>query len=94
MPNSDAPSVPADPRDRKVQIVVVGGGAGGLELVRRLGAHLGRRYEITLIDKNHTHIWKLLLHEVAAGTLDANLDEVGYRTHCHRWHYRFFYGTL
>jgi len=94
MPNSDAHPARANPRDRKVQIVVVGGGAGGLELVRRLGAHLGRRYEITLIDKNHTHIWKPLLHEVAAGTLDANLDEVGYRTHCHRWHYRFFYGTL
>jgi len=86
--------MPANPRDLKTQIVVVGGGAGGLELVRRLGARFGRRCDIILIDKNHTHIWKPLLHEVAAGTLDANLDEVGYRTHCHRWHYRFFYGTL
>ena len=94
MPNSDAPSTLSNRRDLKMQIVVVGGGAGGLELVRRLGARFGRRYDIILIDKNHTHIWKPLLHEVAAGTLDANLDEVGYRTHCHRWHYRFFYGTL
>jgi NADH dehydrogenase len=35
-----------------------------------------------------------LLHEVAAGALDANLDEVGYRSHGYRWGYRFFYGTL
>ncbi|MFM2288898.1 MAG: dehydrogenase, partial [Pseudomonadota bacterium] len=77
-----------------MKIVVVGGGAGGLELVTRLGARLGRRHEITLIDRNPTHIWKPLLHEVAAGSLDANLDEVGYRSHGHRWGYRFFLGTV
>ncbi|AJA07162.1 NADH dehydrogenase [Sphingopyxis fribergensis] len=82
-------------KSKKTQIVVVGGGAGGLELVRKLGAHFGRKnHDIILIDRNHTHIWKPLLHEVAAGSLDANLDEVGYRGHCHRWGYRFYYGTL
>jgi NADH dehydrogenase len=80
---------------RKTQIVVVGGGAGGLELVRRLGAKYGRKHhDIILVEKNRTHIWKPLLHEVAAGSLDANLDEVGYRSHCHRWGYRFFNGRL
>lgn len=80
---------------RKTQIVVVGGGAGGLELVRRLGAKYGRkRHDIILVDKNLSHIWKPLLHEVAAGSLDANLDEVGYRGHCARWGYRFFQGSL
>jgi NADH dehydrogenase len=81
--------------NRKTQIVVVGGGAGGLELVRRLGAKFGRkRHDIILVDKNLSHIWKPLLHEVAAGSLDANLDEVGYRGHCSRWGYRFFQGSL
>lgn len=80
---------------RKTQIVVVGGGAGGLELVRRLGARYGRRnHDIILVDQNLSHIWKPLLHEVAAGSLDANLDEVGYRSHCARWGYRFFQGSL
>jgi NADH dehydrogenase len=75
--------------------VVVGGGAGGLELVRRLGAKLGREdFDVILLERNRTHIWKPLLHEVAAGALDANLDEVGYRSHGHRWGYRYFYGTL
>ena len=78
------------------KIVVVGGGAGGLELVTGLGNTLGRkgRAEVTLVDDSETHIWKPLLHEVAAGSLDANLDEVGYRSHCHRWCYRYFQGTL
>ena len=80
---------------RKTQIVVVGGGAAGLELVTRLGARYGRRrHDIILVERNHTHVWKPLLHEVAAGSLDANLDEVGYRSHGHRWGYRYFLGTL
>jgi len=81
--------------ERKTQIVVVGGGAGGLELVRKLGARYGRkRHDIILVEKSPTHVWKPLLHEVAAGSLDANLDEVGYRSHGHRWGYRFFLGAL
>ena len=80
---------------RKTQIVVVGGGAGGLELVARLGRRFGRKnFDIILLERNRTHVWKPLLHEVAAGSLDANLDEVGYRAHCRRWGYRFFFGSL
>lgn len=80
---------------KKTQIVIVGGGAGGLELARRLGAKFGReRHDIVLIDRNRSHIWKPLLHEVAAGSLDANMDEVGYGGHGTRWGYRFFNGEL
>ena len=80
----------------KTQIVVVGGGAGGLELMTRLARRFGRhpRFDLILLERNRTHIWKPLLHEVAAGALDANLDEVGYRAHAHRWGYRYFRGTL
>jgi len=80
---------------KKTQIVVVGGGAGGLELVTKLGAAFGRKaHDIILVECNGTHVWKPLLHEVASGALDANLDEVGYRGHGHRWGYRFFSGRL
>lgn len=79
----------------KTQIVIVGGGAAGLELATKLGRRFGRkRHDIILVDRNRTHIWKPLLHEVATGSLDANMDEVGYRSHCHRWGYRYFYGAL
>lgn len=95
------PSVPSPTsfsntqKTKKIQIVVVGGGAGGLGLVARLGKKFGRKkFDIILIDRNQTHIWKPLLHEVAAGSLDANLDEVGYRSHAYRWNYRFFDGSL
>ncbi len=79
----------------KIQIVVVGGGAGGLQLAAKLGARYGReKFDIILLERNRTHIWKPLLHEVAAGSLDANLDEVGYGAHAHRWGYRYFQGAL
>lgn len=78
------------------RIVVVGGGAGGLELVTRLGRRLGRRgkAEITLIDRNPTHIWKPLLHEVATGALDSSIDEISYQSHAQLNGYRFQRGTF
>ncbi len=80
---------------KKTQIVVVGGGAAGLGLVRKLGAKYSRdTHDIILIEKNRTHVWKPLLHEVAAGSLDPNVDEIGYGGHAVRWGYRFFNGTL
>ena len=61
-------------------IVIVGGGAGGLELATQLGERFGRKKKarITLVDQNLTHIWKPLLHEVAAGSLNSSEDELNY----------------
>ena len=82
--------------DTVTQVVVVGGGAGGLELATKLGRGFrrDRTVRVLLVDRYRTHIWKPLLHEVAAGALDANLDEVGYGAHGYRWGFRFFLGTV
>jgi len=63
------------------RIVVVGGGAGGLELVTRLGNQLGKRgrAHVTLIEKARTHFWKPHLREIAAGTVDLHRYAVDYR---------------
>ncbi|SFG38849.1 NAD(P)/FAD-dependent oxidoreductase [Neptunomonas qingdaonensis] len=79
-------------------IVIVGGGAGGLELATRLGHQLGKvkrkQAEIILVDKNRSHIWKPLLHEIATGSLDINTDGVNYRAHSSLHHYQFQQGTM
>jgi len=77
-------------------IVIIGGGAGGLELATQLGHKLGQkqRANILLIDKNRNHIWKPLLHEVATGSLDSNLDGVVYSAHAAKHGYRFLLGTF
>ncbi len=69
------------------RIVIVGGGAGGLELATRSGDKYGRKGKavVTLIDKNSTHVWKPKLHEIAAGRLDMSAHEVGYLAQAH-WH--------
>jgi NADH dehydrogenase len=77
-------------------IVVVGGGAGGLELVTSLGNRLGKHHKarITLVDAGLTHVWKPLLHEVASGSLDASANEINYRAHARKHHYEFQLGRM
>ncbi|MCU7942575.1 MAG: NAD(P)/FAD-dependent oxidoreductase [Candidatus Thiodiazotropha sp. (ex Cardiolucina cf. quadrata)] len=78
------------------KIIVVGGGAAGLELATRLGRKLGKpgRAEVTLIDATRSHVWKPLLHQVAAGTFDPAQHALGYLAHA-RWnHYRFRLGVM
>ncbi len=82
--------------DNLHHIVVVGGGAGGLELVTSLGNKLGRRKKarVTLVDAGLTHVWKPLLHEVASGSLDASANEINYRAHARKHHYEFQLGRM
>lgn len=77
-------------------IVIVGGGAGGLELATQLGHKLGKKElaNIILVDCNRTHIWKPLLHEVATGSLDIDTDGVVYRAHSSAHYYQFQLGTM
>ena len=78
------------------RIIVVGGGAAGLELVTRLGDRLGRqrRARITLVESARTHLWKPLLHEVAAGSMDPGEYEVNYLAQAH-WHgFRYRFGEM
>ncbi|ROM82796.1 FAD-dependent oxidoreductase [Pseudomonas brassicacearum] len=78
------------------RILIVGGGAGGLELATRLGKTLGKRgtAHITLVDANLTHIWKPLLHEVAAGSLNAHDDELNYVAQAKWNHFHFQLGRM
>jgi NADH dehydrogenase len=91
-PVSSAPTPGATPH----RIVIVGGGAGGLELATRLGDKLGRdgSAQVLLVDRSRTHLWKPLFHRVAAGSLDLNDHELDYLAQA-RWHnFRFQQGSL
>ncbi len=84
------------PQTARHRIVIVGGGAGGLPLAVRLGDKLGRnrRAEITLVDRFATHLWKPLLHEVAAGRMDADVHGVDYLALAYWHHFRFRQGMV
>jgi NADH:ubiquinone reductase (H+-translocating) len=78
------------------RIIVVGGGAGGLELVTRIGDRLGRRgrAHVTLVDKARTHLWKPLLHEVAAGSMDFTVHDLDYLAQAHWHHFQYRIGEM
>ncbi|MCD2343693.1 FAD-dependent oxidoreductase [Ideonella azotifigens] len=78
-------------------IVILGGGAGGLELAAQLGRQLGRREgrdKVLLVDRSVFHIWKPTLHEVAAGTLDAHQEGLSYTILARRNHFGFALGEM
>ena len=78
------------------RIVIVGGGAGGLALATQLGKRLGKKglADITLVDAARTHVWKPLLHQLAAGSFDTHAEEIEYLAQA-RWnHFKFRLGRL
>lgn len=83
-------------QNKKHHIVIVGGGAGGLELATRLGNSLGKKNiaDITLVDRTKTHVWKPLLHEIAAGSMNPDMHQLDYLAQAHWHHFRFRLGSM
>ncbi len=91
-PRSPEPTSPPDLH----RIVIVGGGAGGLELATRLGDTLGKKglAHVTLIEKARSHFWKPHLHEIAAGSMDMHVHATDYLAQSH-WHgFRYRVGEM
>ncbi|ALX15495.1 pyridine nucleotide-disulfide oxidoreductase [Burkholderia cepacia JBK9] len=78
------------------RIVIVGGGIAGLQLATRLGERLGRsgRAQVTIVDRSPTHIWKPMLHTIAAGTRDVQQQQVIFLAHARDHGYTYQPGEL
>ncbi|KLV05555.1 NADH dehydrogenase [Photobacterium aquae] len=74
------------------KIVVVGGGAAGLELVTRLGR--SGLHSVVLVEPATHHLWKPRLHEIAAGTFDNELDSLSYAQHSACVGYRYVQAAM
>ena len=77
-------------------IVVAGGGAAGLELVTKLGDKFGAKglAQVTLVERNRAHIWKPLLHSLAAGSLSRSEHELNYLAQAHWHHFTYRFGEV
>jgi NADH:ubiquinone reductase (H+-translocating) len=78
------------------RIVIVGGGAAGLELATRLGDRFGRngQAQIELLDRSRAHLWKPQLHEIASGSMDPGTHELDYSAQGRRHHFRYRLGEM
>jgi NADH dehydrogenase len=65
----------------KHKIVIVGGGVAGLDLATQLGRRAPDAFSVTLIDREPSHVWKPMLHTIAAGTQDAEMQGTSYMVH-------------
>lgn len=77
-------------------IVVVGGGAGGLELVIGLAKQFknNSEYNVVLVDREKTHIWKPVIHEVAAGSMYPHSEQLDYLHLANKFGFKFVLGNF
>ncbi|NID14551.1 NAD(P)/FAD-dependent oxidoreductase [Luteibacter yeojuensis] len=73
-------------------VVIVGGGAAGIELATKLGKR--RDLDVVLVDRDASHFWKPRLHELAAGLLGDGEEAVSYLAHGQAHGYRYEPGAL
>ncbi|UPG92096.1 NAD(P)/FAD-dependent oxidoreductase [Luteibacter aegosomaticola] len=74
------------------RVVIVGGGAAGVELATRLGRQATN--EVVLVDRDPTHFWKPRLHELAAGLLGDGEEAVPFLAHGTTHGYRYEPGAI
>jgi NADH:ubiquinone reductase (H+-translocating) len=79
-----------------VRIVIAGGGIAGILLATKLGDQLGRsgRASVALIDNSPTHIWKPMLHTIAAGTRDVQQQQIVYLAHARKHGFTYLPGEV
>lgn len=86
-----------DTAERKPRrIIVLGGGAAGLELAIRLarGTRAFSRAQVVLVDQERSHIWKPRWHELAVGLLVAAEEKADFAAQARRHGFTFELGEV
>ena len=77
------------------RVVVVGGGVAGLEIASALGQLKDRHIaSVTLVDADSAHVWKPMLHTIAAGTRDLAQQQTTYLAQASDTHFAYQPGAM
>lgn len=78
------------------QLIVAGGGVAGLDLATHLAGRrtTGGRLQVTLVDQEVAHVWKPMLHTIAAGTREVRQQQTAYLAQAREHGFRFAPGRL
>ena len=76
-------------------VVIVGGGVAGLEIASALGKRRDPHIAtVTLIDADSAHVWKPMLHTIAAGTRDLAQQQTTYLAQASDAHFAYQPGKM
>ncbi|MDF0546085.1 FAD-dependent oxidoreductase [Sphingobium sp. H39-3-25] len=80
----------------KHKIVVVGGGVAGLDLASHVSGKPARKlgWDVRLVDRELAHVWKPMLHTIAAGTADTGAHQTAYLSQARRRGFSFELGEV
>lgn len=82
-----------DTKAASVPLIIVGGGVAGLSIATAMGkrsaASGGALPPVVLVDRDFSHVWKPMLHTIAAGTRDLYQQQTSYiaQARANNFHY-------
>lgn len=80
---------------KAARVVIVGGGVAGLEIATALGKQRSPDIDcVTLVDADAAHVWKPMLHTIAAGTRDLAQQQTTYLAQATDAHFAFQPGAM
>ena len=78
------------------RLIVLGGGIAGVDIATHLaGRNTARgRLAVTLIDREPAHVWKPMLHTIAAGTREVHQQQTAYVAQAHAHGFVYYPGEV
>lgn len=77
------------------RLLVIGGGVAGIEIASTIARNHDREtLHVTLVDRDSAHIWKPMLHTIAAGTRDISQQQTSFVAQARRAGFTYQLGEL
>ena len=77
------------------ELLIIGGGVAGIEIASSIARQNNpKKLHVTLIDRDSAHVWKPMLHTIAAGTRDISQQQTTFIAHASQAGFNYQPGEL